>query len=327
MSSKKKKKNKKNTTKNKTNKINELDPKTEKTLNNLIKNQSIRKEKKIWFWLILFAPVGIYKAFKYKAFNKSTTIVMLSLTIITLILGVDNILYPNRVIDSKIEKVIENYQDIGDIRSYIKKENLDDTFLIYNVVTTKGEYDIYFSGDGKLSIECINEISPKKEMIYKSDNFPKEYENIYAEIISFFNEEDVANKYGNITGYEDSDLENHQIIITDKGKYSINVEYGQVVSVFTIKEDGALEKSMQRNAEITLPNDISKALNRNEKTIGSVKEVYAYKITNETIEYYFINDKNTHYKIVKYLDGRMEIFLGSSNINQDTIFSTEETEE
>lgn len=307
------KKNKKHI--NKKNK--EIDKKVTNILDKAIENQSIRKDKYIWFWLILFPPIGLYKAIKYKAFNKSTIIFISILMVLTLLLGIDNILYPNRVIDSKMQRAIEKYEDIGTLRSYTKQGNLDNDFFIYNVVTTKGEYDIYFSGDGKLKIEGINQLSPKREMVYISDNIPKEYENIYAEIIRFFNEEDIVKKYGTIKGYEDSKMENHQVIITDKGKYSINVEYGQVVAVFDINEDGTLEKSMQRNAKITLPDDISKMLSKNEKTIGSLKEVYAYKITNQTIEYYFINDKNTHYKVVKYLDDRVEILVGSSTLHEE----------
>lgn len=304
-----------------------IDDKVTGVLDKAIEKQSIRKDKYIWFWLILFPPIGLYKAIKYKAFNKITIGFISILMILTLLLGVDNILYPNRVIDSKMQKAIEKYADIGTLRSYTKQGNLDDNFFIYNVVTTTGEYDIYFSGDGKLVIEGINQLSPKREMVYKSNNIPKEYENIYPEIIRFFNEEDIVKKYGNIKGYEDSEMENHQIIITDKGKYSINVEYGQVVALFNINEDGELEKSMQRNAKITLPDDISKILSKNEKTIGAIKEVYAYKVTDQTIEYYFLNEKHTHYKVVKYLDGKIEILVGSSTLHEESDSCDDDTHE
>lgn len=301
----------------KNNKEQELDPKVQKLLNKAIENQKIRKEKKIWFWLILVPPIGIYKSFKYKAFSKAVNIFLLVLITIVLLLGLDTVIYPNRVLDAKVMKSIEKYEDIGEVRSFIKQGDLDDKFFIYNVITTTGEYDIYFSGDGKFTIEGINQISPESKMIYKSDNIPDELDNIYAEIIRFFNEEDVVKEYGNIVGYKDGDMENHQIIITDKGEYSIEVEYGQVVAVFKENENGEYEKLMQRNAEIKLPNDISKALDRNKKTIGEVKEVYGYKITEETIEYFFTNDKNTHYKIVEYLDGSMEILVANYTSTDD----------
>lgn len=322
MSSKKNKKNTKH--KNiKKNTQQELDPKVEKLLNKAMENQKIRKDKKIWFWLILVPPIGVYKSFKYKAFSKFVNIFLLILISVVLLLGLDTIFYPNRVLDTKIIKSIERYEDIGEVRSYIKQGDLDDKFFIYNVVTTTGEYDVYFSGDGKFTIEGINQISPENKMIYKSDNIPNELNNIYAEIIRFFNEEDVVEKYGNITGYKDGDMENHQIIITDKGEYSIEVEYGQVVAVFELNENGDYKKLMQRNAEIKLPDDISKTLERNKKTIGEVKEVYGYKITDKTIEYLFMNDKNTHYKIVKYLDGSMEILIANYTSTDDDKNSNE----
>lgn len=293
-----------------------LNSKTKSLLDNTKKYQEVRLSKKIWLWLILLPPVGIYKSIKYKAFSKLTTIFLIIIMFLSLIVGIDTILYPNRILDYKISKAVEDYEDIGSVRAYSKQSNLNNSFIVYNVITTKGEYDIYFSGDGKLTIEGINQISPEKQMIYKSKNIPNELNNVYAEIIRFFNEKNSANEYGKIIGCTKDKLENHQIIITDKGKYAMSVKYGQVSSIFKINNNGEREKIVQRYPQINMPQDVIKSINKNKKTIGDIKEVYEYNITNDSIEYLFTNKENIHYKIIKYNDGSMKIFKGDvSSIN------------
>lgn len=297
------------TIENNTTKKESSSPVTEKFLAFLKRNQVIRKEKKIWFWLILVPPIGLYKSIKYKAFSKSVNVFIAILLLLTLALGLDSFIYPNRVIDYKITQSIEEYNKLGDIREFNKIGTLDEKLFIYNVLTTKGMYDVYFSGDGKMTIEGIYEIHPSKEMIYKTSKMPKELDDVYAEIIRFFNDKEIVEKYGNIIEAENGLKENHQIIVTDKGKYSIEVNYNQVVAVYSLDDNNNYTKLMQKNPEITLPTDIAKVLKNKTEIIGEVNEVYAYELNDKTQEYLFTNKDNVHYKITKYLDGSMELFI------------------
>lgn len=324
MSNKKKKHTKNNKTLNKNEKLN---PATEKFFKNSTKNESIRKEKKIWFWLILCPPVGIYKSIKYKAFSTPVISIITTILLLILILRIDAILYPNRVVDYKVTQSIEKFDEIGDIRDFTKVGTLDEKFFIYTVITTKGEYDVYLSGDGNMTVEGIYQITPINKMVYKTDNLPKEYENIYSEIIRYFNDADVVKKYGNIVSYEDGLKDNHQIIITDKGRYSIEVQYNQVVAIYELDEKNNYNKLMQKKPEIVMPKDMKKAVEKSVDSIGKIKEIYGYKLTNKTQEYFFSTENNGHYKIVKYLDGSMEIFVKTDKTNDEEDIKTETVED
>ena len=161
--------------------------KVDKLIEETVDKQNIRREQKIWLWLFLFPPIGVYKAIKFKAFDKKINIALIIFMIIGFILALDTMFYPNRVIDYKVEKAIESYtEDIGELRSYVKQGTLDDKFFIYSMITTKGEYDVYFSGDGKLNIQYIYQLTPERKVVYKSENIPKGLDDIYPEIIRFF---------------------------------------------------------------------------------------------------------------------------------------------
>ena len=164
-------------------------------------------------------------------------------------------------------------------------------------------------------------------MVYKTDNLPKEYENIYSEIIRYFNDADVVKKYGNIVSYEDGLKDNHQIIITDKGRYSIEVQYNQVVAIYELDENNNYNKLMQKKPKIVMPKDMKKAVEKSVDSIGKIKEIYGYKLTNKTQEYFFSTENNGHYKIVKYLDGSMEIFVKTDKTNDEEDIETETVED
>ena len=292
-----------------------LPPKIREFISKSTEKQKIRKEQWIWFWLFLFPPVGLYKAFKYKAFNKWINRALFCFMALSIILGVDTVLNPNRVVDTKVTERVEEV--LSHVREVSKIGVLDDTYYIYNIITNSGEYDVYFSTDGNLTIEGINQISPSKDMIFTSDNFPEELKSVYPEIIRFFNEDGIKEEFGEILTVEDEMLNDYQVVSTTKGKFAFAVEYEQVVGVYEYVNN-AYEKVYQRTATIEMPKDILRAIKKNKKEIGEVKEVVEYVLTDETQEYTFINEEYQYFKAIKYLDGSIELLRGETSSTEDT---------
>lgn len=296
------------------NNFDNLPPKLKVFMEEAIKKQEIRKKHWIWFWLFLCPPIGLYKSFKYKAFHKFVNWCVLCFMILSVIVGVDTVLNPNRVIDMKVK---EKFEEVAsEVRELSKVGRLDDTYYIYNIVANSGEYDVYLSTDGNLEIKGINQITPSKDMIFVSDDFPEELKNVYPEIIRFFNEEGVKKEFGVIIKVEDETLNDYQIISTTKGKFAFDVQYEQVVGVYEYINN-SYEKVYQRTATIEMPKDVLRAIKKNKKEIGEVKDVLEYLLTNETQEYTFINNQHQHFKAIKYLDGSIELLKGQTSGTED----------
>ena len=253
----------------KSNDFDKLPPKLKEFLEKSTEKQEIRKKHWIWFWIFICPPVGLYKSFKYKAFNKFINWGLLCFMILSAIVGVDTVLNPTRVIDMKVKEKFEEV--VSDVRELSKIGTLDDTYYIYNIVATSGEYDVYFSTDGNLEIEGINQISPTKDMIFVSDDFPEELKNVYPEIIRFFNEEGIKEEFGEILKVEDETLTDYQVISTTKGKFAFDIEYEQVVGVYEYVND-SYEKVYQRSATIEMPKDVLRAIKKNKKEIKKNKQ-------------------------------------------------------
>lgn len=316
MSKKKRNRKKYNSNKYKTKtskdkKLNKLDLKQQEFED----RQKIRNEKKIWLWLLLFPPIGIYRCFKYGAFKKWITTIITILFTLILILSADMMLYPHRVIDSKVEKMFNELNEYGICRDLENIGVLDNSHYIYNIISTKGEYDVYVSGENKkVEISGINKISPDRKMEYADDTIKDIYKKLYPEIIRFFNSSEIVDKYGEIKEVIES-TSNSQTLKTEKGTYTFNLAYEQIESIYEHKPDGQMEKVYGKKAVINLPKQVEKVLEDREDTLGKLAEVISYKLTESTREYVIITHSNTYYKIVLDDDGTVTIYNADNNLN------------
>ena len=275
----------------------------------MLKRQKIRKEKHIWLWLIFFMPVGLYKAFKYKAFNKWILYIGLSIFSLFVVLSVDLILNPYRVIDLEMKKVVNENDKLGEYRRGEIVGNLDNKYIIYNVVTTNGIYDIYVSKNH--TVNAIKGISPNREIILEN-NFEIKNKDIHAEILRFFNINDNSEKYGEIKGIEESDT-NSQTIKTTNGVFKFNIEYEQVVQIEEKEDNGAYKVVYNKEPIINLPKDIQKLMKKREKKLGKIKKVVSYKVNEKYIEYVVQMDNSNLYKIQIANDNTITIYNSDKN--------------
>ncbi|MCC0727213.1 hypothetical protein KGF51_12415 [Clostridioides sp. ZZV14-6045] len=278
----------------------------EKFLNDSNSRHEIRKKNHIWMFLILLPPYGLYRAYKSKAFSKHTLLCMLFVLIIVFILSIDTIVYPNRVLDSKVTQSINNFKDIGTVRRVNKEGILYEKFYIYNTITTKGEFDVYLSNNNNtLKIAGINQTLPNRKMVYKN-GIENNLNGVYAEIIRHISE-DTKNTYGKIKSISKT-YKNGQIINTDKGTFNFEVKFDNVINVFKLNKNNIYTKIYSESPQIKIPNDINKVIKRNSKKIGNIKQVISYNLTPKEEEYIYLSDNGFYYKVVKYLNKEIKVF-------------------
>ena len=284
-----------------------------KRISNLYKNTNnvdTEKKERIWLWLILFPPYGIYKCIKNKSLNKFILISILVLFIFIFILVIDTISYPDRILDSKMKYNLDKISVLGDFRTGETIGMYKHDFIIYNVITSKGEYDIYTKGYKEEDIVGINKISPDRKFIYYSDELPKTIKDVFPEIIRFFNEEDTEEKFGEIEDVLETNFKS-QKIKTTKGTYLFNVDYGEIESVFIINENGTHSKLFSKEPVIELPSEINKVLKKRTETLGELAKVISYKLTPTTREYIVLMKNGRYYKIVLDDDKTITIYNGN----------------
>ena len=271
--------------------------------------EKIRKEHKIWLWLLLCPPVGLYKAFKYKAINRIFLSIVSALFVLIIALSLDNFINPNRVTDYMITQNIQSYKssDLGKVRRISKMGTIDDKYYIYNVLTTTGNYDVYLSGDGNLDICGINQISPNKTLFLNSDlDYLKD---ISPAIINFMNIKSNKDKYGEIKeNIKKSQLGN--TIKTTKGIFVFIVEKNQVLNVYT-KEGDTIKTLYEAPYEVKIPSDMLSMINENKAKIGEIKQVISDDTNNTEESYIFLSTNGNYYKIVKSLNGDLNIYKQS----------------
>lgn len=300
---------KKNSDKNKNTKKKKVKIKNKKIVNSnkKINRLEIRKREKIWLWLILFAPYGIYKAIKYKAFNKYVGIGMAILLSLIGILTFDSMYYPDRVLDNKMKETINSIEELGSFRAGEKIGAYKEDFIIYNIITSKGEFDLYIKGYNKEDIIAINEISPDRKFVYTSEDFSKNLKDVFPEIIRFFNEEESETKFGKIEKVLETH-DNSQKIKTSKGTYVFNVNYEQIESIFVVNEKGEQSKVLGKKPIIKLPKEIEKVLKKREDTLGEMADVISYKLTPTSREYIILMHNGNYHKIVLEDDKTITIY-------------------
>lgn len=299
---------------NKKNKSNKKSDKENILSKDFLNRQKIRQNKHIWVWIIFLPPIGIYKAYKYKAFKNYIILFFILLFSLVAFLSLDVIIYPDRVIDNNVKKIIEEVSDSVDIGSYRNGSrigSLNNKYIIYNVVTTNGIYDFYLNGKSGENVIAINQISPKRELILDND-FDIKDKDLYAELLRFFNEKENKDTYGEVLEVISS-LDETQTVKTTKGNYRFTILYEQVTSIEK-EVDEVYQSVYNKEPILTLPDNIKKILKKREKTLGKIANVISYKVTDKSIEYVILMHNENYYKIEVLDDGSVIIYDGDLNL-------------
>lgn len=268
----------------------------------------IIKQHKIFFWFILFPPVGIYKAIKYKLFNKWISIIIGVLVSLFLILSIDVVLHPNRVSDNIARKAVVNLGKLGEPRAVTKQGIVGDKYLLYDVLTTRGKYSIYFTVDGNnYEVDGIYKTIPEVEIIQEPSLLDDKIKSVFPQILVFFNNEENKNKYGNLEEVI-STTGSFQEIKTSNGTYIFEVEFDGVTSIKSFNSEGEQEILYTREPIINLPNEVKKFLKKNKDVLGEDVTIISCVITDSGIEYIFKSDKSLLYKVEHKNDGTLILY-------------------
>lgn len=271
------------------------------------------KKRKLFLWLWLFPPYGVYILYKERRIHPALTTLFAVLLLCMIGLSVDMVLNPYRVHDEKAKDVmtefISNHSELnmGNFKNnkregtvHINKESLD----LYKLFTTKGVYFVYLTSKTGLEyqIKEIEQAFPHRETVFKKDNKI----DIYPENIIQINKE--KEKYGEFKKVESSDSKNEQIIITTKGTYKFYTRYQQVVKVVEIKGN---EKNsvFVANPKPDFSKRTRKYVEKNKDEIGDIKELTVYSIENDKQVFDFKTTKGI-YRVEEFYDGKVSLFKG-----------------
>lgn len=257
-------------------------------------------------WLILFFPIAIYKSIRYKILPKCVNVLLIIFFVILIIVSLDTFINPNRVIDNKVNKNLKNYtKDIGTILDVEQYDIIKD-YYIYDVITSKGRYDIYV--DSAFEIKAIKQIDLVSKNIYIAKDFKEEYKNVYSEIIRYINSNDIdlSNEVDEIVKTTDFS----QTLKIKNKEYTFNISYENVDSVFD--EDG---NNLYTNSNPTLRLN-QKMFKRVIKQLPQVEDVdYTSTIVFEDNSYsiYFYTKDGNLYRLQVFQSGKISVSIANSN--------------
>lgn len=240
-----------------------------------------------------------------------TTITTIVMTILLIFVGIgsyDMIKNPMRVADNKLLKELDAY-NLGTTREVEYLGLMTDDFGIYEVITTKGFYNVYISlNKNNIEIEGIKEILKNKTLKWNT-SLPTEYKDIPASILSLFINQ---RSYGeNIKNIEKIDEDQYKITYTDNNYYIFNISYYKVYQIY----DQNNELKYTCKTLIEFKDDFQKIIDENIDLFKNVEKIDAYIVTTDKIEYTFENFCGNYYKIIKYNDGSFDIQQSDDNIS------------
>ncbi|MFE8095237.1 hypothetical protein DUD82_31375 [Bacillus toyonensis] len=283
---------------------------------------SKKGKRKLFLWLWLFPPYGIYILYKERRIHPALTTIFAVLLLCMIGLSVDMVLNPNRVHDEKAKEVMTEFigknaeLNMGDFRDnkregtvHVNKKNLD----LYKLYTTKGVYFVYLTSSNGLEyqIQEIEQAFPNRKEIYKKDKGIE----IYPENILQINKE--KEKYGEYKSIESSNSDNEQVITTTKGTYQFFTRFQQVLKVVEIK--GEEKKTVfTTNAKPDFSKRTGKYVLKNKNKIGDVKELSVYSIEADKQVFDFTTSKGI-YRIQEFYDGRVILMEGTEEKHDESI--------
>lgn len=278
----------------------------EKKENQKIDRIELIKKHHFILWLILFFPIAIYKSIRYKILPKWGNILLIIFFALLIIISVDTIINPNRVVDSNVNKNLKNYtKDIGDILDVEQYDVIQD-YYIYDVITSNGRYDVYV--DNTFEIKAIKQIDLVSKNIYIAKDFEDQYKDVYSEIIRFINSNDInlSNKIDEII--ETNDF-SQTLKINDK-EYTFNISYENVDSVVDENNDIIYQNE---NPSLRINQKMLKKVIKKFPQIDNID--YATTITFEDDNYsiYIYTKDNNIYRLQVYQTGKISVSIANLN--------------
>lgn len=278
----------------------------DKKENQKIDRIELIKKHHFILWLILFFPIAIYKSIRYKILPKWGNILLIIFFALLIIISVDTIINPNRVVDSNVNKNLKNYtKDIGDILDVEQYDVIQD-YYIYDVITSNGRYDVYV--DNTFEIKAIKQIDLVSKNIYIAKDFEDQYKDVYSEIIRFINSNDInlSNKIDEII--ETNDF-SQTLKINDK-EYTFNISYENVDSVVDENNDIIYQNE---NPSLRINQKMLKKVIKKFPQIDNID--YATTITFEDDNYsiYIYTKDNNIYRLQVYQTGKISVSIANLN--------------
>lgn len=279
----------------------------------LVKKEPVEKEIKeenmlelikkhhLIIWLLLFFPVALYKIYKYKIFPKWTRILITIFFVVCLIAIVDTILNPTRIEDNKIRDEIEAY-DVGTIFTLEQYDTVDNTYYVYDLITSTGRYDVYFSTDHK--IEAIKQIERQHKDIYIADDFP--YKDVFSEIIRHIDGD--SNISFNFEEIVSEDL-GTQVIKIDGKEYTFIVSL-EAVALIYLDGETIYENSLP---SIRMPQEIFEKASKKFSQVKNLWYVSGIDFTDKNYSIIFYTEDGGMFQFVVYEDGMIEVNVAKTN--------------
>lgn len=266
---------------------------------------SLIHKNKIILWLILFPPIGIYKAYKHKVFNKWVGIIVGILLSLFVILCVDVAINPNRVIDTQITKLVNESDSIGTVKYVTYMGTVKNKYILYDVLTNKGKYTLYIGVDNnnKYSIEKIYQVLPTIDFIKNDENSDDTLNEVVPQILLFFENEENVKEYGELEALLNT-ANTTQTIKTSKGTYCFEVKFDSVIQITEVFEDGSIGDVLYKsNCNFYLPKKVISFMKDNQEYMGTYNYVSDCIIYEDKIDFIVRNVSGTLFKI-EYRDNQ-----------------------
>lgn len=278
----------------------------EKKENQKINRIELIKKHHFILWLILFFPIAIYKSIRYKILPKWGNILLIIFFALLIIISVDTIINPNRVVDNNVNKNLKNYtKDIGTILDIEQYDVIQD-YYIYDVITSNGRYDVYV--DNAFEIKAIKQIDLVSKNIYIAKDFEEQYKDVYSEVIRFINSNDInlSNKIDEII--ETNDFS--QTLKIDDKEYTFNISYENVDSIVDENNDIIYQNE---NPSLRINQKMLKKVIKKFPQIDNID--YATTLTFEDDNYsiYIYTKDNNIYRLQVYQTGKISVSIADLN--------------
>ncbi len=264
------------------------------------------KKHHLILWFLFFFPVALYKIYKYKIFPKWINILITIFFAICFIAIVDTIINPTRIEDNKIRDEIKNY-DVGTIFTLEQYDTVDDTYYVYDLITSTGRYDVYFSAEHK--IEAIKQIEREHKDLYISDDFP--YKDIFSEIIRYVDTD--SNISFNFEKILNEDF-GTQVIQIDGKEYTFIVSM-ESVSLVYLDGETIYENSLP---SIRMPQEIYEKASKKFSQVRNLWYVSGIDFTEESYSIYFYTEDGGMFQFVIHKDGMIEVNIATTNVTTET---------
>lgn len=262
------------------------------------------KEHHLILWFFFFFPVALYKSFKYHILPKWLNVMFICFFSILLIVIVDTIINPNRVVNSKVEIELENYTDeLGNVIS-VEQYDIIENYYIYDVISSLGRFDVYI--DSSYKIKAIKQTEYDSKNIYISDDFEEKYKNVYSEIIRFVNNNDISisNNIENILETKTKE----QTLKIDGKKYIFKISFENVEVIYDENENLIYKNE---NPSLKLNKKVFKKVFKKFPQTSNIDYLSNIEFYEDNYVICFHTKEGNIYKIMVYDNGTISVSVAT----------------